>query len=87
MAELNIDWRMLKEQDKLPTRTKEWWEHKHVTWCHNRTSAPRQARQYGGTALFSVNKAAHRVVDKGIDSSNLGRWSWTRYKGKESHTL
>jgi len=87
MAELNIDWRMVKEQDKLPTRTKEWWEHQHVSWCHNKTFAPRQARQYGGTTLFSINKAAHRAVDKGIDASNLGRWSWTRYKGKGSHTL
>jgi hypothetical protein len=87
MAEMNVDWRMLKEHEKLPTRTKEWWEHQHVSWTHNRTFAPRQARQYGGIALFSVNKAAHRVIDNGMDSSNLGRWSWTRYKGKGSHTL
>lgn len=87
MAELNIDWRILKEQEKLPTRTKEWWEHQHVSWSHNRMMAPRQIRQYGGTALFSVNKVAHRVIDKGIDPSNLGRWAWTRYQGKGNHTL
>jgi len=87
MAETNLDWRVLPENDKLPNRTKEWWEHQHVSWAHNQTSAPRQAIQYGGTALFSNNKAAHRVIGKGLDESNLGRWAWTRYKGKGNHTL
>jgi hypothetical protein len=27
------------------------------------------------------------VVSKGSDASKLGRWSWTRYKGKANHTL
>lgn len=49
--------------------------------------SPRQARQFGGTALFSINKATHRAIEKGQDPSNLGRWSWTRYKGKGNHTL
>jgi len=87
MVETNLDWRVLKEQEKLPARTKEWWEHQHVSWSHNRTGTPRQPRQYGGTALFSVNKAAHRAVEKGYDSTNLGRWTWTRYKRKSHQTL
>jgi hypothetical protein len=48
---------------------------------------PQQVRQYGGCALFSVNKAAHRAIEKGFDKSNLGRWCWTRYKGKGNQTL
>ena len=35
MVETNLDWRVLKEQEKLPARTKEWWEHQHVIWSHN----------------------------------------------------
>jgi hypothetical protein len=58
-----------------------------VSWAHNRTAAPRQARQYGGCSLFSINKVAHRAVEKGQDSSNLGRWVWTRYKGRDNNTL
>lgn len=87
MAETNLDWRMLKEPDKLPARTKEWWDQQHVSWAHNRNVAPSQARQYGGTALFSVNKAAHRAVEKGYDESRLGRWVWTRFKGRGNQTL
>jgi hypothetical protein len=48
---------------------------------------PGQIRQYGGTAIFTVNKAVHRVIEKGIDESLLGRLSWTRFKGKRGHTL
>ncbi len=27
VAKVNLDWRTLKEHDRLPHRTKEWWEH------------------------------------------------------------
>jgi len=27
------------------------------------------------------------VISKGSDASKLGRWSWTKYKGKANHTL
>ncbi len=30
MAEINLDWRLVKEQDRLPTRTREWWTQQHV---------------------------------------------------------
>lgn len=71
MAEVNLDWRLLKEQDRLPTRTKEWWSQQHVSWAHNRNSEPRQTRQLGGTALFSLDKAAHRAVKKGYDATKF----------------
>jgi hypothetical protein len=87
MAETNLDWRVLKEHEKLPTRTKEWWDQQNVSWAHNRTFVPHQAQQYGGTALFSINKAAHQVIEKGFDQSLLGRWCWTRFKGKGNQTL
>jgi hypothetical protein len=56
MAETNVDWRVLKETEKLPARTREWWDQQHVSWMHNRTMGLQQVRQYGGCALFSVNK-------------------------------
>ncbi len=84
MIEMNLNWRMLPEQENLPiTRTKEWWNQQHVSWTHNRTFEPRQPRQYGGAAIFSANKAAHRAVEKSYDESNLGRWVWTRYNGEK----
>jgi len=86
-VETNLDWRLLQEDEKFPLRSKEWWETQHISWSHNRTTPPRQVRQFGGTALFSIHKAAHRVIEKGMDVSNLGRWTWTRYKGRGNQTL
>jgi hypothetical protein len=87
LAETNVDWRIVREEDKLYFRTKEWWESLHLSWTHNSTQKPITARQFGGTAIFSMGPAAHRVVDKGADPSNLGRWTWTRYRGKNNYTL
>lgn len=64
-----------------------WWETQHISWTNNRTSTPRTVKQFGGTALFSINQAAHRVIDKGWDKTNLGRWTWTRYQGKNMLSL
>jgi hypothetical protein len=87
IAETNIDWRVVREEDKLFFCMKEWWESLHLSWSHNSMQKPITARQFGGTALFSIGPAAHRVAEKGGDPSNLGRWSWTRYQGKNNQTL
>ena len=64
-AETNIDWRKVPEESKLYFRTKEWWDSLHLSWSHNVTMKPVSARQFGGAAIFSIGKAAHRVVEKG----------------------
>jgi hypothetical protein len=44
MVETNIDWRLMKVSDRLPLRTKEWWDSQHVSWAHNTTGKTRPAR-------------------------------------------
>jgi len=87
IRETNLDWRKLLEQDKLYMRTKDWWEAAHISFSHNRTQPPTTRQQWGGVALLSINKAAHRVISKGVDPSALGRWCWTRFQGRNRHTL
>ena len=87
VAETNVDWQLLGEQDRLYMRTKEWWETSHLNFTHNRVSPPLDKRQWGGSALFSLNQAAHRVVDKGWDPTNMGRWCWTKFRGRNDHCL
>ena len=36
---------------------------------------------------MSVGKKTHRVIRQGVDETGLGRWSWTRYRGKRDITL
>ncbi len=87
LAETNTDWRSVEEDSRLHAKTRGWWETTHINFAHNRSSPTSGKHQWGGTALFSINEAAHRVLDKGIDDSNLGRWCWTRYKGRNNHIL
>ena len=85
--ETNTDWRLVPEDLKLHSWLKHWGESLHLSMAFNGTSAPRTSRQFGRVALLSMNKAAHRVIEKGSDTSGLGRWCWMRYCGKVSNTL
>jgi hypothetical protein len=87
MAEINVDWRLLPEEDRLQFRTKGWWESLHLSTSNNTTSHPITPHQYGGTAVWSIDKTVHRVISQGKDTSMLGRWSWTRYRGRDNQTL
>jgi hypothetical protein len=87
LLETNIDWQRQSENNKLWHRTREWWEHLHISHSHNTTCPPIEDKQFGVTAVFTINDSAHRVTAKGKDSSNLGRWSWTKLQGKNDHNL
>jgi hypothetical protein len=84
---MNLDWHLVNEENKLWARTRDWWEHLHISFSHNTTSQPEQEKQYGGTALFTINDMAHRAVEKGRDASGLDRWSWAKLRGKDGHIL
>jgi hypothetical protein len=43
--------------------------------------------QYGGVAILGLGRTSFYASGSGIDPSNLGRWCWTRYKGKDNLTL
>jgi hypothetical protein len=87
MVETNIDWRLAAEHEKLHFRTREWWESSHISYSYNCSDVPIMKHQHGGSALFSMDKSAHRVSGKGVDPSMLGRWCWTKYKGRNNHSL
>ncbi len=44
-------------------------------------------KQYGGTAIFTVNDISHKVIARGKDNSNLGRWCFTTLRGKNNQLL
>jgi hypothetical protein len=87
VAETNLDWRLQPENNKLWACTREWWEHAHISHTNNTTFPPIEDKQYGGTALFTINDIAHRVTNKGCDTTNLGRWCWISLRGKNCYTL
>jgi hypothetical protein len=40
IAEMNIDWRTIPEQDRLYSRTREWWESSHLSISSNTATPP-----------------------------------------------
>jgi hypothetical protein len=80
--EVNVCWHKLTQRNRLEERMMGWFEmlHRSVAYNYQERSATRY--QYGGTAIFSINNAASRVMGSGRDSTGLGRWAWTRFRGQ-----
>jgi hypothetical protein len=88
LAETNRCWHKLKEKDRWKNRTRGWWESSHCVFGYNMKDGDiASAFQPGGTTLISINNSSHRVISSGRDSSGLGRWTWTLYRGKHNVTL
>jgi hypothetical protein len=89
LGETGVHWQSVPVRDRLHERTRGWFKQLHVN--HSYFAACKDVlhgwMQFGGTALLSTNVAAHRVYGKGSDPRKLGRWCWTRYRGKQGHTL
>jgi hypothetical protein len=59
IAETNLDWRCLPDNQRLYFRSKEWWPDLHLSYAYNTTLPTQQAHQFGGCALFSIGSSAH----------------------------
>ncbi len=87
MTETNTCWHRLPVQERLHERTLGWWETLHISQAYLQDALHTQPFQAGGTCLFSINQAAHRTIESGKDTSGLGRWTWTRYRGRNQVSL
>ena len=88
MAEANICWPKADQKNRLWDRTRGWFECSNVNYAHN-TLEPRISTlsQPGGVASIIVDKLAHKVDASGKDFTGLGRWTWTKFKGKNNMHL
>ena len=41
--------------------------------------------QPGGVGLLATDDVGHRVIQRGTDNSDLGRWTWMLLEGKQHH--
>lgn len=83
LGELNRYWKNMAHEDQFRRRFSGQWEHMHTRCAYNKQDTLTKGdSQVGGTALISIDQAAHRAVGSGIDASGLGRWVWTRFAGQ-----
>jgi hypothetical protein len=88
LAEPNVAWNLLPDEDRLRSRFKEYWEACHISASHNTwDSSNVDVKQIGGTLTLALNQLSYRVIKSGVDSSGLGCWSWIRFQGKQGITL
>jgi hypothetical protein len=82
VTENNNHWKSVPPEHRLHECTRGWFEKIHVNYSYYEEYKETGIYQAGGTAIFSINQAADRVMGAGKDAE-LGRWSWTRYRGKQ----
>lgn len=88
LSETNRCWHLLEEDNQWRNRTKGWWETSHSSIAYNVQDGELSTSfQPGGTTVLSINEAAHRVMEIGRDDLGLGRWSWTKFRGKHNVTV
>jgi len=61
-TKLNTCWDLLPLDQRLPHRTKGWWENAHWSISHNRNDTHSSIYQPGGTAVVATNKLSHRAL-------------------------
>ena len=86
ISETGLCWQKLPPEDQLRERTRPHFRRFRTTYANNTTELPiSRPRQYGGVATIVTDDIAHRVTITGRDPTGLGRWTWARIKGPESH--
>jgi len=89
LQELGLNWynlsdsqqwlrHMRHELDSNETRTR---------CCRNTKSLISKDRQWGGTGILAHGLVAHFAVGSGGDKTGLGRWTWSRFFGKNGMHL
>ena len=81
LTETNVHWKSLPLSDRQHSQFQWWFESIQVNTAYYMTYPWATPTQVGGTCLLSINEACHRLQDQGRDKT-LGRWAWTRYRGK-----
>ena len=86
LTETNVHWKLLPPEERAHSRFQHWFENLHVKAAYFESYPFTDWYQVGGTCILSANEACTRVMSSGTDSV-LGRWTWTRYRGKGGLSL
>lgn len=88
LTEPNLHWDSLDPTDRWEARMAGMgWKHAHHNIAFNTTDDSTQEWQPGGCILTSLERMVHRKISSGADPTGLGRWCWTRYRGRHDVTL
>ena len=82
-CEANLNWKRVPPENRLNElfRTENALKTKEAFNTHEDSGRYQQ----GGTFMLAFGEMATRVVETGVDSSGLGRWTWMRFIGRNGH--
>jgi exonuclease III len=89
MQEVGVDWSAIARNNGWHARVKETLEHGQTKsyMGYNKQAISKNGVQWGGTGVMSYGKITHFASGAGQDKANLGRWTWTQYRGKDGMGL
>ena len=84
MQELGLNWDAVNHADQWRERVKANLEYQQTKSyvSHNKQDPKRHPRQWGGTGILSYGKVSFFAMGAGSDKAQLGRWTWSRFRGK-----
>jgi hypothetical protein len=86
--EVGLNWRAISAANQWVERTIGKLNGSQAIFAHNTTEDNvTDAIQYGSVGIVTTHELAHRIIESGSDTTNLGRWDWIRIQGKEGHTV
>ena len=82
IAETNRCWHKMQPEDTWRELSKEWWRDSKSVVGYNLDDLEPRIYQPGGVITLAVEATCHRIVDLGIDTMKLGRWTWLTLRGR-----
>jgi len=82
MAETNVQWSKLRGSSSFYSRVKSSWQEFRTVMGHNLLQ-DLGINQRGGNCMATVGQVSHRIASIGRDVTNLGRWVWMEFSGRE----
>ena len=54
---------------------------------YNKIDTISATTQLGGCIAICSGQAKRRMIERGVDEKQLGRWVWIWFQGKSNHTI
>jgi hypothetical protein len=87
ISEVGRNWSKTKHSQSWNERMKGEFETLKTSLAWNMHEVGGSSFQWGGTGLLTTGPMVTAWFESGRDPTNLGRWSWSRYRGKEGLIL
>ena len=88
IVEANICWTKADPKDRLSVRTRGWLKCSNVKYAHHSLEPMIFIlSQPGGVVSVIVDRTTYKVDGSGKDFTGLGRYAWTKFKGRNGMHL